>query len=109
MNEKNAQKNKHIRLFTNTQIIIAATVIFVVLFIFLDNGSLQDKRELDRKLKTAVRQRDSLAAQIASDSTVIRRIETDNDYLERYAREHFFMKRQLEDVFIMESLSDSIR
>ncbi len=109
MNDKKAPKNKRIRLFTNTQIIIAATAVFAVLFIFLDNSSLQDKRELDRKLEQAIRQRDSLAAQIASDSTIIRRIETDDNYLERYAREHFFMKRPLEDVFIMESSSDSLR
>ncbi len=98
----NKKRNKHIKLFTNTQIIIAATIIFAILFIFLDNGSLQDKRELDKKLELAIRQRDSLAAQIASDSTIIKRIETDDNYLERYAREHFFMKRQLEDVFIIE-------
>lgn len=96
------KEKKKIKLFSNLQLIVGATVIFSILILFLDNSNIQYKRELQQHLIEITRQRDSLQEQIARDSLIINKIKNDDAFLERYAREHFYMKIPGEDVYIFE-------
>lgn len=97
MNEK-----KHRKILTNWQLILLSTAVFLALILYLDGSNMRYKRSLDARLEELVGQRDSLREQIVRDSIMIKRLETDDKYLEKYAREHYYMKQEDEDLFVFE-------
>lgn len=97
-NEKQPRK---IKLFTNWQIIIIATGLFVFLLFFTDNSNIIYKEELKVRLENTIIERDSLLDQIRKDSVIISKIKTDDKFLEKYARETFYYRAPDEDVFMI--------
>ena len=93
-------KKKRSNILTNWQLILISTAVFLTLILYFDRSNMRYKRSLDDKLEDLVGMRDSLREQIKRDSIIIKRLENDDKFLERYAREHYYMKREDEDLFV---------
>lgn len=98
---KNKKKHK-IELFSNFQLCIIGLIVFAVMILFADNSNVIYKYELSERLSKSIRERDSLETEIARDSIIIERIKTDDIFLGKYAREHFYYREDNEEVFIVE-------
>lgn len=94
--------NKKFVLFNNFQICVIGLVVFVLMLFFAENNNIIYKQNLTKRLEASIVERDSLLEQVRKDSTIIERIENDDKYLEKYAREHFYYRADDEDVFIVE-------
>ena len=80
-------KKKRSNILTNWQLILISTAVFLALILYFDRSNMRvQKRSLDDKLEDLVGMRDSLREQIKRDSIIIKRLENDDKFLERYAR-----------------------
>ncbi len=76
--------------------------IFVVVWLtFLDNYSYFENRVLDKKIEELEANRRYYIEEIKKDSTSIRQL-NNPDQTEKYAREKYYMKRENEDIYIIE-------
>lgn len=83
-------------------------IIFVTVWLtFLDNYSYFENRILDKKIEELEANKRYYIQEIKKDSTSIRQL-NNADQTEKYAREKYYMKRDNEDVYIIE-FEDSIQ
>ena len=75
-------------------------VIFVLLIAVFDKNNLIEVWKLNQQLKELESQRDYYQQKITQDSTILENLKND-DSLERYAREHYLMKRKGEIIYII--------
>ena len=72
---------------------------------FLDTNSLLIHAELNREIKKLKNKRNALNEEILKDKSLIEKL--DNiDSLEHYAREMYNLKKENEDIFIIEFQSE---
>lgn len=96
------------KLFSNRNISILATVIFVVWVLFFDRNNYLDLRALNSKIEILEAECDYYRRQISYDSSVIVGFK-DSAFVEKYAREHYMMQRPDEVVYIInQHASDSL-
>ncbi len=82
-------------------------IIFVAVWLlFLDNYSYMEHRVLDEKINELEENKDYYIQEIKKDSTSIKEL-NDPSQTEKYAREKYYMKRENEDIYIIE-YEDSI-
>ena len=74
---------------------------FVIWMIFFDTNSLLMHAELDKKIKKLENQKTYYKNEIKKDRTSIKEIESDSG-IEKYAREKLFMKKENEEIFLIE-------
>ena len=73
---------------------------------FLDTNSLLIHAELNREIKKLKNKRNALNEEILKDKSLIDKL--DNiDSLEHYAREKYNLKKENEDIFIIEFQSEN--
>ncbi len=79
---------------------VVALIAFLVLVTFFDKNSLLDNRKLRGKIRELEERRDFYLEKIRQDSLVLENLH-DSAFLEQYAREHFYMKRPEETLYIV--------
>ena len=79
---------------------VISIVIFVLLIAVFDKNNLIEVWKLNQQLKELESQRDYYQQKITQDSTILENLKN-NDSLERYAREHYQMKRKGETIYII--------
>lgn len=99
MNLKQIKENKIFRFVSNKYVIIL--VLFVVWMGFFDENSFLNHRELDEEIEKLEDANEYYKKQIDADQKVIHNL-NDPDSLEKYAREEYKMKKENEDIFIIE-------
>jgi len=78
---------------------------FMVWMTFLDTNSLLIHAELNREIKKLKNKRNALSEEILKDRSLIKKL--DNvDSLEHFAREEYNLKKENEDIFIIEFQSE---
>lgn len=77
------------------------TVLFVVLVTFVGPNSLWKTFRLQRDIKRIKKERSIVRASAAADSTFIENLK-DDEFLEKFARENFYMKRKGEEIYVIE-------
>jgi len=78
---------------------------FIVWMTFLDTNSLLIHAELNREIKKLKNKRNALSEEILKDKSLIKKL--DNvDSLEHFAREEYNLKKENEDIFIIEFQSE---
>ncbi|MDZ4146834.1 MAG: septum formation initiator family protein [Flavobacteriaceae bacterium] len=92
--------NKYFRFFTNRYLVVG--VFFVVWMIFLDANSYFIHRELSKEIDKLDEKKLFFSKEIEQDKKAIQEFK-DSEKLEEYARDKFFMKRENEDIFIIEN------
>ncbi len=99
MTFKQFKQNRFVKFCTNRYVIILTT--FVVWMLFFDDNSNLVHREYNteiNELETVIK---FYKKKINEDKTTIRNLE-DSLQLERFAREKYLMKKENEDIYIIE-------
>jgi len=79
---------------------------FLIWMTFLDNNSLLIHNELNQEIKKLKSRKDALSKEISDDQNLIEKLEN-IDSLEHYGRENYNLKKDNEDIFIIEFKSDN--
>ena len=99
-------KNKSwFKIISNKYVIIL--MFFLIWILFLDNYSYLDHRILNKQIDELERQKDYYKNEIQNDQKNIKLLK-DPATIEKYAREKYFMKKDSEDVYIVEFEGDSV-
>ncbi len=92
-------KNRLFKLIKSTYGIII--ILFIFWMIFFDSNSLIIHNELNNDINELDVQKSYYEKEIAKDNIELQLIQTDSG-LEKYAREKLFMKKDNEEVFLIE-------
>ncbi|HET8809003.1 MAG TPA: septum formation initiator family protein [Flavobacteriaceae bacterium] len=82
-------------------------LLFVVWMLFLDSNSWLVHHELDQHINELEENKAYYRKQIQKDTAIINSL-NDPDELEKFAREKYFMKRENEEIYIIE-YADSLK
>ena len=91
--------SKILNLLKKTYVIII--VFFVIWMIFFDTNSVLMHFELNQKIKKLENQKNYYRKEIKKDKASINEIKSDSG-IEKYAREKLFMKKENEEIFLIE-------
>ena len=86
---------------------LVVIVFFIVWMLFLDNTSYMDHRILNKELEELEVNKKYYQDEIKRDQEDIKRLKN-SDQIEKYAREKYYMKRDSEDIYIIEYEGDTI-
>ncbi len=76
------------------------TVLFLVVIFFLAEMTIRDVRVVKANIEELSAERDRFRAKIVADSTFLENLKQDA-FLEKYAREKFYMKLPDEEIFVI--------
>ncbi|MCB0399780.1 MAG: septum formation initiator family protein [Winogradskyella sp.] len=96
--------NKFLKPFKNIYVLVLT--VFIVWMLFFDAHSLLFHRELNKEIEEIEYQKEHYKSEIAKDNKAIKELSTEEG-TERAARENYYMKKDNEDIFIIE-YEDSI-
>lgn len=96
-------KRKWLKFITNRYVL--AILFFGIWMLFLDNYSWLVHSRLDKEINELETNKKYYQDEIRSDMRQIKLMQDTNE-VERYAREKYFMKRDSEDIYIIEYESD---
>ena len=99
MNFKSIKNKKGFKIATNVYLWILTA--FVVWMLFFDENSYLTHREFDKEIDELNTWIDYHKEKIAQDKQMIKKLK-DSLELERFAREQYLMKKENEDIFIIE-------
>lgn len=74
---------------------------FIIWMLFLDNYSYLEHRVLNKEINELEDNIDYYKTEIQKDSIRIKKLKNP-DQIEKYAREKYYMKRENEDIYIIE-------
>ncbi|MBN1118205.1 MAG: septum formation initiator family protein [Bacteroidales bacterium] len=87
------------KLFQNKYFVAAfAFVVWVSLF---DENNLLERRQLLKELSQLEKDKQYYTRRIEEDAARLRELQTNNDNLEKFAREQYLMHRSDEEVFVI--------
>jgi len=92
-------ENKYFKFFTNLYVI--TSLLFLFWMIFMDTNSLIFHKELNNEIRDLTEQRNKLKIEIEKDKKLIKDL-NDIDNYEKFARENFYMKKDDEEIYIIE-------
>nr|WP_294778343.1 septum formation initiator family protein [uncultured Flavobacterium sp.] len=87
---------------------VIVLVFFIVWMLFLDNTSYMEQRVLNQQLEELEDNKKYYQDEIRKDEENIKLLKNP-DQIEKYAREKYYMKRDSEDVYIIEFEEDSLK
>ncbi len=90
-----------------TNMYILVLTIFVIWMAFFDTNSLLIHLELRKEIKKLERQKEFLEGEISKDQKVLEKL-SDSSELEKFAREKYYMKKENEEIFLIE-YEDSLK
>ncbi|MEM8506315.1 MAG: septum formation initiator family protein [Bacteroidota bacterium] len=105
MSWKALKEKKWFKIMTNTYILVLT--IFVIWMAFFDTNSLLIHNELQQEIDKLEQQREFLKREIDHDKKLLEQLE-DPKELEKYAREKYYMKKEDEEIFLIE-YEDSVK
>ena len=92
-------KNRLLKLIKSTYGVII--ILFIIWMIFFDSNSLIIHNELNSDINELYEQKSYYEKEIVKDNIELKLIQSDSG-LEKYAREKLFMKKDNEEVFLIE-------
>jgi len=81
---------------------VLVTLFFVLWLMFFDTYAFYDHRSIDKEINKLEENRDYYQQEINSDDKNIRRLSRKEE-VEGYARQKYYMKRENEDIYIIDS------
>src|SRR5690606_3343576 len=95
--------NTFLKILGNRYVLV---ILFVVAWLlFLDNYSYIEHKVLDKQIQELEENKEYYLQEIKKDSTNIKHL-NNPDQIEKYAREKYYMKRENEDIYIIEFEED---
>ena len=93
-------KNKPtVKFITNRYVIIVS--IFIVWMVFFDENSLLNHTEFNKEINNLNTEKEYYKTQIKQDKELINKLE-DKEELEKFAREEYHMKKENEEIYLIE-------
>ena len=80
---------------------ILTSLIFFVWLLLFDQNNLNERRKLGNEYKELIEEKQYYQDKIDEDSKRIEELKTNNENLEKFAREQYLMKKDNEDIFII--------
>jgi len=105
MGVKELRQKKWFRVLSNKYLLI--TIIFLIWMLFFDGSSYLLHRELNQERDKLEGNRDYFKNEISKDNAQILQLK-DSAGLERFAREEYLMKKDNEEIYIIE-YQDSLK
>ncbi len=99
MGIKDLRNNKWFGIATNMYVLVLTA--FVVWMAFFDTNSLLIHWELRKEIKKLEKQQEFLREEIAKDKKIIEKL-SDKEELEKFAREHYYLKKKNEEIYLIE-------
>ncbi|MDD5506771.1 MAG: septum formation inhibitor [Bacteroidales bacterium] len=91
---------KILKVLKNKYFIVSAA--FLVWLVFFDQNNIISQFKLSGKLKQLKQQKEYYEMEIRNNEKATLELMNDTDQLEKYAREKYLMKKDNEDLFIIE-------
>lgn len=104
MGLKELKSKKWFGVVTNMYVLVLT--VFVVWMVFFDTNSVLIHWELQKEIKKLEKQKDFLKDEIDKDKKMIEKL-SDKKELEKFARENYYLKKQGEEIYLIE-YEDSI-
>jgi cell division protein FtsB len=98
MNKNNPRKINFIKLLLNKYVVVF--VIFVLYLTFFDDHNLISRFQRNTEISKLENDLNFYKSEIQADRDEIYKLLNDSSYLEKYARENYYMRKSDEDVFI---------
>ena len=99
MTLKQLKQNKFVKFFTNGYVIIL--IVFTVWMLFFDENSYLVHKGFNSEIKELETAIEFYKKQIKEDKQTIKNLE-DSLQIEKFAREKYLMKRENEDIYLIE-------
>ena len=96
---KKIKNSKFFKIVSNLYILIS--VVFFIWIFFIDSNSILVNIKLNKEIRELKERKDILENQIQMDKKRISNLQNP-DSLEKYAREKLYMKKENEEIFIIE-------
>ena len=103
--ENSNKKSALLRFVSNKYVWVL--LFFIVWMLFLDNYSYFDHRFLDKQINDLETNKQYYLDEIAKDEANIKLLKNPNQ-IEKYAREKYYMKKDSEDIYIIEFEGDTV-
>ena len=100
------KKNPVLNFLSNKYVIVL--IFFIIWMLFLDNYSYIEHRFLDKEINELENNKKYYEEEIKKDKKNIKNLKNP-DQIEKYAREKYFMKKDSEEVYIIEFEEDSLK
>lgn len=84
-----------------SKLMLIIFVIFLVWIIFIDTNSIINRQKLNSEIKELKKETDYYQSEIDKDKKMIKDL-NNKDSLEKYAREKYKMKKENEEIFLIE-------
>ena len=105
MGLKELRNKKWFKLMTNMYVLVLT--IFSIWMAFFDTNSLLIHMELGKEINKLEKQKEFLQGEINKDKEILKKMSSE-DELEKLAREKYYMKKENEEIFLIE-YEDSIK
>ncbi|CAM4376974.1 FtsB family cell division protein [Zobellia nedashkovskayae] len=99
MGFKDLKKKKWFNILTNMYVLVLT--VFVIWMLFFDTNSLLIHLELKKEIQKLEKQQEFLKDEIANDKKILKKL-SDPEELEKFAREQYFLKKQDEEIYLIE-------
>jgi cell division protein FtsB len=80
---------------------VLTALIFLLWLLLFDQNNLTERRKSSREYNQLLQEKEYYQKKIKEDKNRIYELKTDNDNLEKFAREQYLMKKDNEDIFII--------
>ena len=104
--QKLITKKPFLKFVSNKYVLVL--LLFVVWMLFLDNYSYLEQRLLNKEINELDDNKKYYQDEIKADQQKIKLLKN-TDQVEKYAREKYFMKKDSEDIYIIEFEGDSVK
>ena len=96
---KKIKNSKFFKIVSNLYILIS--IVFFIWIFFIDSNSILVNIKLNKEISELKERKEILENQIQMDKKIISNLQNP-DSLEKYAREKLYMKKENEEIFIIE-------
>lgn len=90
---------RYFRILKNKYIL--TLLFFFVWLLLFDQNNLLERRKLNIEYDQLLQEREFYMKKVEEDRKRIQELKTDNENLEKFAREQYLMKKENEDIFII--------
>ena len=104
--EETKQKKPWLKIVSNKYLLIS--LLFGVWMLFLDNYSYMDQRQINNQIDELQDNKKYYQDEIRKDNQSVKLLKN-QDQVEKYAREKYYMKKDSEDIYIIEYEGDTIK
>jgi cell division protein DivIC len=80
---------------------VLTALIFLVWLLLFDQNNLSERRKSTREYNQLLEEKAYYEKKIQEDKKRINELKTDNENLEKFAREQYLMKKDNEDIFVI--------